>query len=304
MGLSKALIVFCEGAHDVAFVKQVLKFCFKAKTTVGKEGTGWKFSEYPSPFNSLFQTNVTKHAAKDLSLDMAHKFFLPDKTMEKDDWVILLFNAGGSSQIEKVKILLKDFIPLQKRSSVFSEETDNYISEVKYLFIYDADHKTPDNIAVWMQSEFSSIEDTEWTINEWNIEGNQRGVIQDDKALYIWAGEDNKGTLEDIILPIYKDADSALIKKSTEFIDGTFIWDEGVNDDSKKYSSRAKKAKAIICTAGQGKKPGRPLSAIISDNALAKENNIINSPQVKQFSDFLADFTLIKTHDRSDESSL
>lgn len=87
----KALLVFCEGSHDIAFVQQVLKLC------LGFHFVKWKFSEYPSPFNSLFKKSVQDHAAGDLSLDMAHKFFLPDSVLQKSEHLVLLFNSGDSS---------------------------------------------------------------------------------------------------------------------------------------------------------------------------------------------------------------
>jgi len=43
------------------------------------------FSEYPAPFNQLFKTSMENHAAPDMSLDMAHKFFLPDKILYNEE---------------------------------------------------------------------------------------------------------------------------------------------------------------------------------------------------------------------------
>ena len=53
MKATKAFIVFCEGKHDVAFCRLVFKHFLKA--TVNKSEY---FSKYPSPFNSLFKTNM------------------------------------------------------------------------------------------------------------------------------------------------------------------------------------------------------------------------------------------------------
>ena len=111
--ITKTLIVFCEGPDDLSFVKNILKNCFEATDAIGKTGKGLLFSEYPSPFNSLFRVSVDKHAAQDLSLDMAHKFFLPDKTLVKDDNMILLFNTGGKNNVDKIKILLQEFLLLK-----------------------------------------------------------------------------------------------------------------------------------------------------------------------------------------------
>ena len=193
-----------------------------------------------------------------------------------DDWLFLLFNTGGKTQIDKVKSFLKDFIPLYHTASNFPQDATSTISEVKYLFLYDADHKKPKDIATWMQAEFVSIDETEWTLSKWQIEYGQRGVIQGDKALYVWAGKGGKGTLEDILYPIYEKSNTELLNKSKVFIEGAFSWNvEGINE-KQKYSTFAKKAKANLCAAGQGQRPGRPLSAIIGDNVETGINAAIN----------------------------
>lgn len=72
-----ASLIFCEGAHDVIFVRKLLKLL------MNYQDQNIKFSELPSPFNSLFKKSVEKHAADDLSLNMAHKFFLPDFILKR-----------------------------------------------------------------------------------------------------------------------------------------------------------------------------------------------------------------------------
>lgn len=90
-----ALFVFCEGPHDIAFVVQVLRHVFGFMPAQNDDGNAPTFSQYPAPLNNLFQTNVIKHAQRDLSLDMAHKFFLPDMILQHGSRYVLLFHAGG-----------------------------------------------------------------------------------------------------------------------------------------------------------------------------------------------------------------
>ena len=66
---------------------------------------------------------MQRHAAQDLSLDMAHKFFLPDCVFQKNYFLILVFNAGGSSQVDKVKVLLKKFLTLLAQSATFLDNS-------------------------------------------------------------------------------------------------------------------------------------------------------------------------------------
>ncbi|KHD08014.1 hypothetical protein PN36_04650 [Candidatus Thiomargarita nelsonii] len=130
-----ALLVFCEGPHDVAFCRLMFKYCFDISQIA------WKFSEYPAPFNQLFKTSMENHAAQDMSL--AHKFFLPDKTLynEKRKLLVLLFNTGGKSKTDNPKNFLKDFLPLFENREVFSGDAKKIVNNCSYLFLYDRDHK-------------------------------------------------------------------------------------------------------------------------------------------------------------------
>jgi len=63
----------------------MFKHCFDDFVDISSKKCGWKFSEYPAPFNQLFKTSMENHAAPDMSLDMAHKFFLPDKILYNEE---------------------------------------------------------------------------------------------------------------------------------------------------------------------------------------------------------------------------
>lgn len=293
MGLTKALLVFCEGPHDVAFCSKIFTIFFKAEKTKGKAGDGLKFSEYPSPFNLIFRTGIEKHAMKDLALDMAHKFFLPDRSLELGEWIILIFNTGGKTQTEKVKLFIKDFMPLYKQSSVFPEDSTSTILDARFLFLYDADHLLPNEIAAWMKQEFTSVEDTDWSLNDWHINENCRGAVQDEKGVYVWCGPDGKGTLEDVLLPVYLESNPELVKKSSIFVEDAFQWDFDGLITKTHFKRKAEKNKAVICSAGQGKRPGRPLSAIIEDNVLGENKAFVANPIVSDFAEFIREFLKI-----------
>lgn len=53
------LMVFCEGSHDVVYVREIIKHCFGFKKVT------WKFKDYPSPLNNLFPKRIKDHAAGD-----------------------------------------------------------------------------------------------------------------------------------------------------------------------------------------------------------------------------------------------
>ena len=282
----KALLVFCEGSHDIAFVQQVFKCCLQFQKIE------YKFSEYPAPFNALFKTSVQNHAAKDLSLNMAHKFFLPDSVWEKDERLILLFNSGGSSQIDKVKLLLKNFLLLLSQASVFPSDATAIVTEAKYLFLYDADHLGATALFTRIKKDFAVIEDDPtWSFANWIVlKNNPFGAIAGDKAAYIWGFNVQNGTLEDILLPMFEKDQEEIIQKATEFIDNSFFWD--INNQKKKHeiAEISRRKKAIITCAGQREKSGSSMNVIIDQANLVSENTFLDNVNVKSFVDFLNKF--------------
>ena len=128
-----ALIIFSEGPHDLAYVRMILKNLMDF--SVEK----LKFSEMPSPFHKLFETAVKTHAAQDMSLDMTHKFFLPDTVLRNDNNIVFLFNCGGKTKYDKVITLLSTYIPLFEEAETFAQGANEITQSVQYLFLYDAD---------------------------------------------------------------------------------------------------------------------------------------------------------------------
>lgn len=291
MKTDKALLVFCEGPHDVAFVRQVIKYFFNAQKANGSKGDGLKFSEYPAPFNQLFRTSVENHAARDLSLDMAHKFFLPDRTMVKDDWLILLFNSGGKTNVEKVKAFLKDFLPLFEQASVFPQDAEDAVTEAKYLFLYDADHQSPKDVLKSMSAQFAIIDDTNWKLDQLTLGDCSFGAVNGDKGVYIWCDDTGKGTLEDIFLPLCENKQRDLIEKVVNFIDDSFYWKIGDTDPKCSQTETSRRKKAILTACGQRKKPGGSLNVIIDQAKIVGAAEFKNDARVKAFANFFEKFS-------------
>jgi hypothetical protein len=288
----KALLIFCEGSHDVTFVGQVFKRC------LGFQKVEWKFSDYPAPFNALFKTSVQNYAAKDLSLDMADKFFLPDCVFKKEDNLILVFNAGGGSQVDKIKKLLKNFLTLFVQSAIFPDNAADIVKEANYLFLYDADHIGTTTLFNKIKQDFNSIDDeTTWSFADWNFLNNSFGAIAENKAAYIWGADTQSGTLEDILLPMFEEDQRDIVDKAISFVDSAFTWEINSSDKARKISQIAKRKKAIITCVGQNKCPSYSLAVILKDDAkgllmnnLIEENIFLSNPSVKAFVDFIKQF--------------
>lgn len=272
-----ALLVFCEGPHDVAFCRLVFKYCF------GINKKSWKFSEYPAPFNQLFKTSMENHAAKDMSLDMAHKFFLPDRTLYSQErkLFVLLFNTGGKTKTDNPKNFLNDFLPLLKQTKIFPGGANRVIDNCKYLFLYDRDHKEPSDVFSWFINTFSHIR---------TYDKNNQAASCMDKTVgsYLFSAPDSFGTFEDILLPMFESAQKEVMGKAAEFIDGCFAWETEHNVVKTKTAEIAKRKKAIITVPGQRKKPGSSMNVVVDQGKLITKDIFNNNNEVRLFADFVA----------------
>ena len=68
--MNKALVIFCEGPNDTAFLKMIFELSLKTKHLENKI-----LKDYPKPFSNIFTTSVTTYFKGDLTREMAHKFF-------------------------------------------------------------------------------------------------------------------------------------------------------------------------------------------------------------------------------------
>ncbi len=270
----KALLVLCEGPHDVAFIKKVLR------VNKGYTKVNVKFSKLPAPFNSLFKQTVTSHALKDISLEMAHKFFLPDIILKNEDHYVFVFNSGGNTAYDKVRSLLEQYITLADDVNTFPSDAEEIVEKSNYLFLYDADELGVDEIATTVKYEFDNIDQSPFLNKEWKDSiSSMSGKVMDNKALYVWGRDQEKGTLEDLIYPMFLNDKPEIISKAEEAIDGMFNWPTTI-------SQQAKRKKAIITVAGQKKKPGLSMNLILSEGDLIKENTWQTDSRVIEFLSF------------------
>lgn len=281
-----ALLTFCEGAHDVAFVRRVLRSC------LGFRQVNWRFSQFPSPFNSLFKRNVERHAGQDLSLDMAHKFYLPDQVLCCDQHVALLFNAGGNNRVEKVATFLADYLPLLEQARTFPDDAESIVSTSRCLFLLDADCQSLDQVRDRLTKDFAQINGKPFLIDPWQAHLGDRGAATAATiGCYIWRGEDELGTLEDLLIPICRATDAERVRQAEECIDGLFRWETEHDDEARRIAERARRQKALITLLGQGEKPGGSQQVIIHQaKETMKEACFAEDQRVRSFADFIADF--------------
>lgn len=289
---TKALMVFCEGPHDVAFCRLVFGKLLKT------EKFEHRFADFPAPLNDLLKTNLENHLLQDMSLDMAHKFFLPDSVLrlEQDnvEWLVLLFNCGGKDRIDNPKGFLENYLELSEQAAVFPGNAAKVISESRYLFLYDVDDQQPQQVIEQFARNFAEIAEESWiTETPQMLEGFDNAAVSEDKAVYLWSHKNDDGepvvvTLEDIVLPLFQSAKPELSESAEMFINETFNWDRS------SISAEAKRKKAVITALGQKKKPGGSMNVILEQSKLFKEQHLAESSYVQVFCGFLTQLMEIR----------
>lgn len=263
-----ALLIFCEGPHDTAFVRMVLK------KLMGYQVEKLKFSEMPSPFHKLFETSVKNHAAQDMSLDMAHKFFLPDTVLSKNDQIVFLYNCGGKNQYEKIRTLISTYLPLFEQAQTFSQGAEKIAHSIKYLFLYDIDADGIEKVAENLTREFGQIGEEKFIDDVWEASKSIYGRVAKDKAFFVWGGSPEKGTLEDLLLPMFDFSveNKSILDKTKTAMNDMFTWETGHGDAGRSIAEIEKYHKAVLTTVGQRKKPGASLNVILEQSGLITEN--------------------------------
>ena len=282
-----------DHTHDVAFCRLMFKYCFDISQI------SWKFSEYPAPFNDLFKTSMEKHAAKDMSLDMEHKFFLPDKTLynENRKLLVLLFNTGGKNKTDNPKIFLRNFLPLLEQSKIFRGDAKKIVNNCNYLFLYDRDHKEPSSVFSWCKNKFSQIGDDIFISEDFITDDRNNlaaSCMEKTVGVYVFSKSDSLGTLEDILLPMFESAQSELVSKAKKIIDSAFAWKTEQDNAENRIAEIARRKKAIITTMGQREKPGSSMNVVVDQGKLISKEIFTQNNDVKLFVNFVASLAVLR----------
>ncbi|HFV9294204.1 TPA: hypothetical protein ACIAIE_004073 [Serratia fonticola] len=286
MDIKKSILIFCEGPHDVAFMRRIFIDLIAASEFTGK------FIDLPAPFQQIFQTAIEKHAELDLSLDMAHKFFLPDKILTKDDKYIILFNAGGNERCNRIKPFIQRLWDFTAAAETFPGNASSIIKEHKYIFISDADYKNHNQALSEISNNFSQIDDTQWIGEEWvKVENTfiATNEIQEHVAAFVWCSRDSgNGTLEDVLLECLHDNDD--FTRANEIIRELHDWEIEHLDLERKIAEIARMYKATISLMGQRKKPGSSMSVIVGQSRIINQDNLVKSRTVNDLVRFINKF--------------
>lgn len=260
----RAVLIFCEGQHDVVFVLRSL----------GAAGCTWLSSplkELPSPFGnidgqadtSFVAKRIAKRSVGDVELRAANQAqppsfqcFLEDKAT---DTLYAVLRCNGDSAAGPAKDLLSEL------SGLISGDIGPFlqVTSVATAFLYDADTSTSERERRFQASFGTLITDPSlFRHRTWN--SSPRGPV----GLYIFANPaTGDGTLEDLLAPLVEARWPPRWKAAGEYLS------QHADPDDPIMKKRSEMLKAHVCTVGQFIFPGDPLSVVLGrhERGLPKE---------------------------------
>ena len=249
----KAVLVICEGRHDIIFVQRSLG------AVAGCDWFKGTIRELPSPLGSMPPQSqkglVARRIEREvdgLTLRSAASSTLPQFVSAVEDkttrTIFVLIRANGKEQVGAVVEMLQDI-----NASLDLEPMD--ISHYATAFLFDANHEglvaTLDTFRKGYGEHFGDLSKADHAV--W-IDGPtcHVGVFVVHKS-----PSEPTGTLEDHLAPLAADAWPSHFDAASAFIG------DGRQTDETVSKSEANRLKAVITSAGQFQHPGAPLSTLI-----------------------------------------
>jgi len=273
----QGLLIFCEGDHDIAYLFKVLR-----KVMEFSQQSHLKLSTLPWPANDLLVQQVKQRPFDELALEMAHQFFLPEKILNKDNQWIFLFNRRGESRYDDTRTFLDKFT-LLLNASTFSD--NEVLENMRYLFTFDADDKGINDVKKRLSDNLPAVNSAPFFTSSWEPCEHAFAAQQDNRALYILAGEPEQGTLEDILTPIItsKPDNEKHLERAKALLSELKNWPDTI-------AGQSKLLKAAITTIGQKDKPGSSLNVVIQQSKLISDGALKNCTKTGRLVQFLTDF--------------
>jgi len=273
----KAVLVFCEGRHDVVFTQRSLG---------AHGGCKWvdkPIGELPSPFGpggvgrkGLVARRFERYALEDRTLQDAASPSMPSFASIVENTatgtVFFLIEAGGQDRSHPNLELLEE---LKVTFDSVSRGTFD-VSDYSAAFLFDANGEgvtsTLETFRDCYGSHFGNLS---------NLEHGRWAETSVPVGCFVFHGQDRTGTLEDHLAPMVARAWPGRYAGAERFVDES----RAAGDEVSK--SGAKRLKAVITAAGQFDHPGDPMSKIIGHAGLPAAQ-FEESRVSRELADFLA----------------
>ena len=269
----KAVLVFCEGRSDIAFVRRSLVAIAECEEFSGR------IRDLPAPFGTIRTIKsersiaskglIARHidecfnnkSADDQKLAGAVSIPTPQIdsiVLSKERNVIYLFiNAGGRDQhkkaiemLGKVESSIRFIYKMQIESS-----KDWNVTEYSTAFLFDANDRGKENTIQQFHNNYCDYFSC-------SLPSDHAVWIRSDKCpvgIFICCGEDGKGATENYIIRMISSAFSERYQGACKFIN------ENRKGSDKVSKSKVNTLKAIITTVGQFSFPGDSFLSLIRD---------------------------------------
>ena len=251
----KAVLVFCEGHHDIVFVQRSLGAHARC------EWVDKPIGDLPSPFGRSevatkgFIANLLEQSAlDDLSLREATHPPLPcfESIVQNTsaDTMFLLVRVHGQDQSEPILNML------QALDVTISEPQGTFdVTEYAAAFLFDADCEGVTPTLARFRGRFgahfgnlASLEHGTWV---------KETTVPVGCFVFHKSDNDDTGTIEDHLAPMVAGAWPKRYTGAERFVN------DNRNDSDAVSSGEAERLKAIITVTGQFDHPGDPMSIII-----------------------------------------
>ena len=117
----KAIFIFCEGPHDISFLKVVLGLD-KENFKIYKN----KLSKYPTPLDEFYKMRLNEYTSLDLRFDEPIYPLLPSLTFtnKNEDTFLIFYNTGGKDKYDKKEKTMRASKKQRKRSRIKKKATE------------------------------------------------------------------------------------------------------------------------------------------------------------------------------------
>lgn len=270
----KAVMVFCEGMHDVVFVRRSLEAC-GGYSTINKP-----VRELPSPFGvgatarkGFISMHFDRQDIEDLKIDSEYprtpKFesFIESRP---GDPVFVLIRAGGNTKAKRV-------IDLLQHLDVVLDSDEYDITEYAAAFLFDANARgLVETLEAFRQDygtyfgDLLQVEHARWI---------STATIPVGVFVFHRSPQEETGTLEDHLAPMIRSWTPNRYADAKAFIENKRESSDAVS------RNEAKRQKAIFTATGQFNHPGDSLSVILRDGLPTEQ--FTASPMSKAVVEFL-----------------
>lgn len=258
----KAVLVFCEGDHDVVFVKRSLGACANCERMDDRP-----IRELPSPFGAsrtvpkgLIAQRFDELAVEDLALqedDRPTPQFSSVVVDAANEVMFALIRAGGKGKAKPV-------LRLVAYVDALMDAAEHEVTEHAVAFLFDANDVGLNATVSAFRSDYASyygdldgMEHAQWL---------RPKAVPVPVGLYVFHAEGKEtGTLENNVAPMVATEWPERYDAASRFIDQNSIPGQEV------LKNEARMLKAVITAAGQFDHPGRSLGAVLARKGLPVE---------------------------------